>query len=177
MILVRKRYFRQHCEAVIRDIRQRHRVKKIFRNILRQARQAADIRLQKPSVRSEDELQPQIGHDIQPGEGIGAGLVGSTGLGLALALGSSQIQEAFASQNSLSNITGPGSPAAPATSEGRLSHESCRVVANAPMYTSSPRSAAIVLPMVSEEPYNGTRSDRRPQVRKRASKLFHKISR
>lgn len=168
MILVRKRYFRQHCEAVVRDIRQRHRVKKIYRNILKQARfryYNQNTQLRKSPLRSEDGSQSQIEH-VRSGEGIGAGLIGSTGLGLAFALPSSHIQEAFASQHSLSNIACSGSPTALAIRERRLSQESRGVVADAPSFTSSPRSAAIVLPMTFD---NDSRSDRRPPIRNRST--------
>lgn len=126
----------------------------------------------------ETEAEFPVAH-IRPGEGIGAALMGGTGLGLGLALGSSRVTEAFGSRQSLGDTPRGEQHSALAIIESRLSVESREergIVTDTHSFTSSPRSAVFSLPMSPMVAFGDELPPRnasdRPQMRKRAGTCF-----
>jgi len=186
MVLVRKRYFIDHCEAVVRQAQQRHRVRRIYRGITKRAHRhnpsnqpGTGIKLDKPTMTYETDAQSPAEH-IRPGEGIGAALMGGTGLGLGLALGSRQVDDAFGPSQSLTdlNVHFGESPNALRTIESRLSQGDDLAIPERYSLTSSPRSGPTALPMSPMEipeghfPRRSSNATVRPHMRKRAARQY-----
>lgn len=151
MVLIRKRYFVQHLESLKRREYSRTKIKNRLLNILPMTNfgnnEKISINVKGPSRHgTRADSNP---NRIHAGEGIGAALVGTYGMGMGIALNienNNNVQEVQLLQdgNSHAEIQSPKSITA---SFEFPHHDGSRgVVADAHSFTSSPRSANINLP-------------------------------
>lgn len=146
MVLIRKRYFVQHLESLKRRENSRTKIKNRLLNILPMTNfsnnEKISIDVKGPSRHGTQAEASRI----HAGEGIGAALVGTYGMGMGIALNiennNSHVQDAQLLQEP--EVQSPKSMTA--SFEFLHRDESHGMVADIHSFTSSPRSANINLP-------------------------------
>ena len=169
MVLIRKQYFKEHCETVMREYREKHRIRGVWNSI---AKRSFKRNVSGPKV-AEEPISPD--EPIVPaGGGIVAALAAGAGVGLGVGLGQGAIQDAVADGHLITNpLEEESLPVAKHTVQG--------IAADAHSFTSSPRSIVSIQPTFpspghgnpgvrwDEQSFQG-RTDRN-YMRKRTSKF------
>lgn len=175
MVLIRKRYFRKHCEMIMREYQKKHRMRKVWnslgkRSFRRTMSQVPDVKLKGPTG-EEKQMSPEE-PVVAASEGIVAALVGGAGVGIGVGLGHKPFQDGI--------LDGRVNPIME-TLQPDGKHSGQGIVADAHSFTSSPRSVVVSIRPVSpaygdrnlgveldERKLQHTRPDRN-YMRKRAS--------
>ena len=144
MVLIRKEYFKERCELVIREHREKHRIRAVWNSIGRRAFRRTvpatpDLQLTGPEV--EEEPTSPDEPIVAAGEGIAAALVGGTGVGLSVGLGHKPFQDGALDGHVVKNPLDEILPVGKHTRQG--------VAADAHSFTSSPRSVVVSVRPVS----------------------------
>lgn len=149
MVLIRKQYFREHCEAVIREYQEKHRIHAVWNNIgkrsfRRTVSAAPDPRPNDPEV-EEEPMSPEE-PIVATGEGIVAALVGGAGVGLSVGMDHKAFRDGALDGHIVktpleSPLEGESLTVGKHTKQG--------VVADAHSFTSSPRSVVVSVRPVS----------------------------
>lgn len=128
MVLIRKQYFKQHCETVMREYREKHRIRGVWNSIAKRSfrRDVSGPKVEEEPI-SPDE--PVVSAD----GGIVAALAAGAGVGLGVGMGHGAIQGAVVNERLIPN---------PLEAESLLvgNHTSQGIAADAHSFTSSPRS-------------------------------------
>ena len=128
MVLIRKQYFREHCETVMRDYRERHRIRGVWSSIAKRS-----FRRKMSGLKAEEEPVSPDGPIASPGGGIVAALAAGAGVGLGVGLGDKAIQDAASDGQLTTN---------PLEEESLpvRKHTMQSIAADVHSFTSSPRS-------------------------------------
>ena len=135
MVLIRKRYFREHCEGIMREYREKHRIRGVWRSIARRSfrRAASGPKVEQEPVSPDEPM-------LSAGGGIVAALAAGAGVGLGVGLGNQVFQDQGLDgqtfQNPLEEETLP---------VGKRVREG--IIADAQSFTSSPRSIVSPRPL------------------------------
>jgi len=125
MVLIRKQYFREHCELVVRDYRERHRIRGVWGSIAK--------RSFRQNTRLEEEPACPDKPIASPGGGIIAALAAGAGVGLGVSVGNGAIQDAASEGHITTN---------PLEEESLPVGKMEGIATDAHSFTSSPRSIA-----------------------------------
>jgi hypothetical protein len=151
MVLIRKQYFRKHCEMVMRESQKKHRVRGVWNGLARRSfrRNVSDVpevKLQSPTV-EEEPMSPEE-PVVATGEGIVAALVSGGGIGIGVGMGPRAFQDAALDGRIV------GAPLEEHILPDR-EHAKQGIVADTHSFTSSPRSIVASLRPVSPTSGNG----------------------
>jgi hypothetical protein len=143
MVLIRKQYFREHCETVVREYQKKYRIRGFWSGIAKRSSRRTTVPGLQPTG-------PEVGEEpmspeepvVTAGEGAVAALVGGTGVGLSVGLGNKAFQD---------EVLGGYIVKSPLEVEGPpvRKHAKQRVTADTHSLTSSPRSVVGSLQPVS----------------------------
>ena len=167
MVLVRKRYFREHCESVMREYREKHRIRGVWNSI---AKRSFRRNVSGPKV--EEEPTSPDEPILSAGGGIVAALAAGAGVGLGVGLGNQAFQDQGFDGNTFLNPLEEES-----LTVGKQPGQG--IIADVHSFTSSPRSVVSPRPAFPspgqgspgvrwDEQSNQTRMDRN-YMRKRPS--------
>lgn len=97
MVLIRKQYFRKHCETVVHEYEEKHRVRGIWNNLARRSfrrnvSEVPEVQVKSPTV-EEEPICPEE-PVVATGESIVAALVGGAGVGIGIGMGPRAFQDA-----------------------------------------------------------------------------------
>ena len=156
MVLIRKQYFRKHCEMVMQKYQEKRRIRRVWnslgkRSFRRNVSKVPDFQLKAPTA-EEEPMSPEE-PIVTTGEGIVAALVGGAGVGLSVALGHKPFQDAALDGHIVENA-----PEGHVMPDGE--HEGKGIVVDAHSFRSSPRSI-----VTSLRPISPTSGDGNPGVR------------
>lgn len=157
MVLIRKQYFREHCEGVMHEYRKKHRVFAVWngigrRSFRRTVSTAPGLQPEGPTV--EEETMSPGEPIVAAGEGVAAALVSGAGVGLSVGLDYRAFQDgAFDRHIIQSPLEEETLPVGKHTKQG--------VVADTHSFTSSPRSVAVSVQPVSPTSEHGNPGIRR----------------
>lgn len=151
MVLIRKQYFKKHCEMVMREYQEKHRIRKVWnslgkRSFQRNVSQIPEVRLKEPTVK-EETMSPEE-PVVATGEGVVAALVAAAGVGIGVALGPKAFQDAALDGHTVEHPLEEN--ILPDRGHARQS-----IVADTHSFTSSPRSIVTSLQPVSPASGNG----------------------
>ena len=151
MVLIRKQYFKKHCEMVMREYQAKHRVRGVWNNLAKRSfrrtvSKAPGVQLKGPTG-EEEPMSPEE-PVVATGEGIVAALVGGAGVGIGVGIGPKAFQDAALDGRI---VNGPLENVLPDREPVKQG-----IVADAHSFTSSPRSIVASLRPVSPASQNGT---------------------
>jgi len=151
MVLIRKQYFKKHCEMIMREYQEKHRTRRVWNSIGKRAfrrnvSKAPDLQVKGPTV-EEEPMSPEE-PIVAAHEGIVAALVAGAGIGLGVGLGHRPFQDGALEGRLVQDPSEVGSPP---------DRESAKhgIVADAHSFTSSPRSLVISIQPASPTSGNG----------------------
>lgn len=153
MVLIRKQYFKKHCEMVMREYQEKHRIRGVWnrlakRSFRRNVSQVPGVQLKGPTVEHLEEPVSPEEPVVAAGEGVTAALVGGAGVGLSVGLGYKAFQDGaldgHAFKSPLEEKSLPGEK-----------HLRQGVVPDTHSFTSSPRSVVVSIQPVSPTSGNG----------------------
>jgi len=146
MVLIRKQYFREHCESVMREHREKRRIRGVWNRIAKHSfrRAASEV----PGLKVEEEPISPGKPIVAADEGIAAALAAGAGVGLGVGLGDKPFQDAVfderVSQNPLEEES---------LTVGK--HPGQGVLASPHSFTSSPRTIGTPFQPLSPTSWQG----------------------
>ena len=150
MVLIRKQYFRKHCEMVMREHAENHQIRGVWNSLARRSfrrnvSKVPDVQLKGPTL-EEEPMSPEE-PVVAAGEGIVAALVGGAGVGIGVGLDHRAFRDGALD----------GHPNNHPEGQTLLDRKDARqgVIADVHSFTSSPRSAVVSLQPLSPTSGNG----------------------